>query len=127
MTRFTTWVLAHKRLVLVFWLVVTVGAVVALQPAGRSLSQEFGVPGEGYDTNRALAEIYGNGGDVAPLVPVVQLPVGTTVDSPGVTAELAATLDRAAASSAVTPGESTVVPTGSWTTGTSGATSPPLP
>src|SRR6186997_1320931 len=95
MTRLTTWVLAHKRLVLAFWVLVTIGAVLALQPAGKSLSQEFGVPGgEGYETNRAVAEVYGNGGDVAPLVPVVHLPAGTTVDSPGVTAELAAAVAR---------------------------------
>ena len=87
MTALTRFVLAHKRLVLVFWLVVTVGAFAAVQPAGNALSQQFGVPGgEGYETNQELAELYGNGGDVAPLVPVVHLPPGTTVDSPGVTA-----------------------------------------
>ena len=54
--------------------------------AGReSLSQQFNVPGrEGFEANQQIAAIYGSGGDVAPLVPVVQLPKGTTVDSPGV-------------------------------------------
>ena len=37
------------------------------------------------------------------------------------------TLASAASSSAATPGESTVVPFGSVTTGTIGATSPPVP
>ena len=40
---------------------------------------------------------------------------------------VACTLASAASSSSVTPGESTVVPAGSVTTGTIGATSPPLP
>jgi RND superfamily putative drug exporter len=62
---------------------------------GRRLSQQFNIPGrEGYETNKDIAEIYGSGGDVAPLVPVVTLPKGTTVDSPGVTAELASALAR---------------------------------
>jgi RND superfamily putative drug exporter len=95
MTRLTRFVLDHKRLVLSFWLLVTVAAFAATGPSGKALSQEFPLPGrEGYETNLELAAIYGNGGDVAPLVPVVTLPQGTTVDSPGVVRELAAALAR---------------------------------
>ena len=51
------------------------------------------MPGrEGFETNREIAARYGNGGDVAPIVPVVTLPEGTTVDSPGRGAELGAAL-----------------------------------
>src|SRR3712207_8595875 len=46
------------------------------------------------ETNRELAAIYGNGGDVAPLVPVVTLPEGTTVDAPGVSRQLDAAVAR---------------------------------
>src|SRR5688500_15317904 len=93
MTVLTEWVLAHKRLVVAFWLAVTVAAFVAIQPAGNALSQQCGVPGrEGFETNQELAAIYGNGGDVAPLVPVVTLPPGKTVDSLGVTEQLEAAL-----------------------------------
>jgi putative drug exporter of the RND superfamily len=95
MTRLTAWVLDHKRLVVGFWLVVTIVAFAAIQPAGNALSQQFNVPGrEGFETNRELAAIYGSGGDVAPLVPVVRLPQGTTVDSPGVDRQLDAALAR---------------------------------
>jgi RND superfamily putative drug exporter len=81
----TRWVLDHKRVVVGVWVAVTVAAFAAIGPAGGALSQQFNVPGrEGFETNKELAAIYGNGGDVAPLVPVVQLPPGTTVDSPGV-------------------------------------------
>ncbi len=56
----------------------------------NALSQQFDVPGrEGFETNQDMAAIYGNGGDVAPLVPVVQLAPGKTVDSPGVSEQLA--------------------------------------
>src|SRR5919199_1039889 len=87
------WTLRHKRLITGFWVVVTIAAFAAIGPAGKSLSQQFSVPGrEGFEANQQIAKIYGSGGDVAPLVPVVQLPKGTTVDSPGVRSELAAAL-----------------------------------
>ncbi|MDQ3631735.1 MAG: hypothetical protein M3417_10810 [Actinomycetota bacterium] len=89
MNAVTRFVLGHKRLVLGLWLVVTIGAFAAIQPAGNALSQQFNIPGrEGFETNQALVEIYGNGGDVAPIVPVVTLPEGKTVDSPGITRQL---------------------------------------
>ena len=95
MSRLTRFVLDHKRLVLAFWLAVTVAAFAAIGPAGKALSQEFSIPGrEGFETNKELGEIYGNGGDVSPIVPVVQLPDGKTVDSPGVSEQLDAALGR---------------------------------
>ena len=95
MTALTRFVLGHKRLVLGFWLAVTIAAFAAIGPAGRALSQQFSVPGrEGFETNEELAAIYGNGGDVAPIVPVVALPAGTTVDSPGVREQLDAALAK---------------------------------
>jgi RND superfamily putative drug exporter len=92
----TRWVLAHRRLVAGFWLLITIAAFVSLQPAGAALSQEISsVPGrEGFETNRQIGALYGNGGNVAPIVPVVTLPEGTTVDSPGVTEQLDAALNR---------------------------------
>jgi putative drug exporter of the RND superfamily len=95
MAALTRWVLAHKKPVVAFWAVVTVAAFASVQPAVDALSQEFTLPGrEAYETNREIAAIYGNGGDVAPIVPVVTLPKGTTVDSPGVAGELDSVLAR---------------------------------
>src|SRR4051794_19834984 len=89
------WVLSHKKFVIGFWVAVTIAAFAAIGPAGKSLSQQFGVPGrEGFETNRQIAAIYGSGGDVAPLVPVVRLPQGTTVDSPGVRQQFEVALAR---------------------------------
>jgi putative drug exporter of the RND superfamily len=92
----TRWVLAHKRLVVAFWIAVTVAAFAAMQPAGDALSDQFTVPGrEGFETNREIAAVYGTGGsDVTPIVPVVTLPAGTTVDSSGVRSELSAALAK---------------------------------
>jgi putative drug exporter of the RND superfamily len=96
----TRWVLAHKRTVVVTWLVLTIAGIVAAGPASDALESEFSVPDkEGWETNVAVAERYrGTGGDAAPLVPVVTLPERKTVDSPAVRADLAAVdrrLDRA--------------------------------
>src|SRR5215212_1284121 len=95
MNALTCFVLDHKRLVVAFWVAVTIAAFAAIGPAGSALSQQFNIPGrEGFETNKELAEIYGAGGDVAPIVPVVTLAEGKTVDSPGVRAELAEALAK---------------------------------
>ena len=46
-------------------------------PADKSFEDQFNVPGkEAFVANSQIAATYGNGGDVAPLVPVVSLPEG---------------------------------------------------
>jgi RND superfamily putative drug exporter len=91
MSSLTRWVLAHKRTVVVSWLVLTIAGIMAAGPATDALEPEFSVPDkEGWETNVAIVEQYGgdrNG--TAPLLPVVTLPQGRTVDSPGVRSELA--------------------------------------
>jgi RND superfamily putative drug exporter len=100
MSSLTRWVLAHKRIVVVTWLVLTIAGVAAAGPATDALEPEFSVPDkEGWETNVAIAERYwGTGGDSAPLIPVVTLPAGRSVESPAVRADLArvdARLERA--------------------------------
>jgi putative drug exporter of the RND superfamily len=87
----TRWVLAHKRTVVIGWIVLTIAGIMAAGPASEALDQEFSVPEkEGWETNVAIAEQYkGTGGDTAPLVPVVTLPEGESIDSPAVKADLA--------------------------------------
>ncbi|CAA9484534.1 MAG: hypothetical protein AVDCRST_MAG85-869, partial [uncultured Solirubrobacteraceae bacterium] len=84
MSTLTRWVLAHKKIVAVTWILLTVAGGAAAGPASDALKSEFSVPdGEGWETNVAIAERYqGTGGDAAPLLPVVTLPQGRTVDSP---------------------------------------------
>jgi len=94
MATLTSCVLAHKRIV-DFWILVTIAAFAAIKPASDALSQQFPLPGrEGYEANQRIAKLYGTGGDVAPMVPVVTLPRGTTVDSPAVEAQLAGALAK---------------------------------
>src|SRR5256714_4798997 len=91
MASLTRWVLAHKRIVVVFWIVATAAGIAASGPASDALTQKFSVPNkEGWETNVAIAKQYtGAGGDGTPLLPVVTLPAGKTVESPGVRADLA--------------------------------------
>ena len=90
MPTLTRWVLAHKRTVVITWIVLTIAGIAAAGPASDALEPEFSVPDkEGWETNQVIAQTYGEtGGDTAPLVPVVTLPEGETVDSPEVRADL---------------------------------------
>jgi putative drug exporter of the RND superfamily len=97
MTSITRWVLAHKRLVAVSWLILTVGGMAAAGPASKALSQEFSVPGrEGFETNKAITDEFRSGGNTAPLVPVVTLPAGENVSSAEVRSGLAQVQSRLA-------------------------------
>src|SRR5690348_15697344 len=98
MTTLTRWVLGHKKLVVALWVVLTAAGVAAMGPAARAFEQQFNIPGkEAFGASSRIAAAYGNGGDVAPLVPVVSLPQGTTVDSRGVRAGLSAALAKISA------------------------------
>ena len=90
MSSLTRWVLAHKRIVVGLWVALTIAGMAAAGPATDALEPEFSVPDkEGWETNQQIAALYqGTGGDTAPLVPVVTLPEGESVDSPAVVADL---------------------------------------
>ena len=70
-----------------------VAGVAAMGPANKSFEEQFNIPGK-FAANSQIAATYGNGGDVARLVPVVTLPKGQTVDSPGLQADLNAALNQ---------------------------------
>ena len=90
MSSLTRWVLAHKRTVVIGWIVLTIAGIAAAGPATDALDPEFSVPNkEGWETNRTIEQRYGGtGGNTTPLIPVVTLPAGTSVDSPEVRSEL---------------------------------------
>ena len=64
MSSLTRWVLAHKRIVVLTWVVLTIGGIAAAGPATDALDPEFSVPNkEGWETNVAIAQHYrGTGG-----------------------------------------------------------------
>jgi putative drug exporter of the RND superfamily len=95
MSGLTRWVLAHKRTVALFWVALTIIGMASVNSATKALDQKFSVPGkEGWETSVQITKLFhGTGGDNAPIVPVVNLPAGKTVDSQGVRPELTG-LDR---------------------------------
>lgn len=54
MSSLTRWVLAHERIVVVWWLVLTIAGLAAAGPAIDALEPGFSVPDkEGWETNEA--------------------------------------------------------------------------
>ncbi len=93
MASLTRFVLRHRKLVILGWLVLMVAGGATSQKAIDRLNFDFSLPGQpGYETSKQILKTYGNGGDQAPLVPILTLPAGSTVqDSRGaVTAAFAA-------------------------------------
>jgi putative drug exporter of the RND superfamily len=89
MTTITRWVLAHRRWVAAFWVVVTIAGIASVGQATKAFSSEFSVPGrQGYETNSQIQRLFGQGGRTSPLIGVVTLPPGTSVSSPAVRAGL---------------------------------------
>jgi RND superfamily putative drug exporter len=83
MSSITRWVLAHKRIVALAWLVLTVVGIATVGKSTGAFSTKFSVPGrEGFETNQRIAHIYHQGGQYAPLVPVVTLLPGLSASSP---------------------------------------------
>jgi len=90
MTAFTRWILAHRKRVTWFWVVLTLVGIGTAGAATKAMDQKFSNPGkEGWETSQQIMRDYGGtGGDSAPLVPVVTVPDGTSVSDPAVKAEL---------------------------------------
>ncbi len=61
MTSLTRWVLAHKRLVVIGWIVLTIAGIAAAGPASKALKTQFSVPDkESWNTNDEIAKSYGS-------------------------------------------------------------------
>lgn len=80
MTRLARFVLQHRALVAVFWLVLLVaGAATSATTVGR-LTVDFSLPGQpGYETEKAIVSTYGNGPDEGSSIITVTVPAGRTV------------------------------------------------
>src|ERR1700733_3816627 len=92
MARVTSWVLSHKRMVVAFWVVVTLVGMASASSATKALKQKFTVPGkEGWVANQQITKDFrGTGGNGAPLLAVVTLPPDSAVYSSSVQTELQA-------------------------------------
>src|SRR4051812_9344035 len=87
----TRWVLAHKRLVAIGWLVLTLCGFYGASKVTDALNQNFTMPDSASTlTNERIVDRFDTGGATPPLVAVVSLPPGTTASAPAVRADLRA-------------------------------------
>jgi RND superfamily putative drug exporter len=96
MASLTRWVLAHKRIVVVVAVALTLLGMASAGSATKAMKQKFSVPGkEGWITNQQIErDFHGTGGNRAPLLAVVTLPAGQSAGSPAVRAGLHAVESR---------------------------------
>jgi RND superfamily putative drug exporter len=84
MNRFSGFVLRHKVAVALFWLAVFLAGAAVSGLLSDRLSYDFRYPhADSQRANDAILGRYGNGANTYPIVPVVVLPKGTTMDDPG--------------------------------------------
>lgn len=80
LSRVAGFVLGHRKMVMIFWLVIFIaGAGAATRVSGR-LSFDFSLPGQpGYETGQKVVHLYGNGGGNIPSILVISAPKGQTI------------------------------------------------
>ena len=99
MNKLSKFVLRHKRLVLLTWLLIAIAGFATVGKSTSSLSAEFNLPGQAFKTNSTIQNLYHNGGDQnPPFLLTATLPRGTT---PGPTTVAEADRLFAAATQAV--------------------------
>jgi RND superfamily putative drug exporter len=81
MQRLTTFVLAHRRSVMVAWLLITLAGFASLGATTKRLSTEFKLPGQpSYIADSKIQALYHNGAQTVPIVVAVTAPAGTPAD-----------------------------------------------
>jgi putative drug exporter of the RND superfamily len=79
----TRFVLRHKALVALFWVVVAAAGVMTISGTTHRMTNNFAMPGQAFKVDNQIASEYGNGGSEAPYLPVITLPAGQKVTDPG--------------------------------------------
>ena len=73
-------VLAHRRLVMLLWVLLLPAGIYGAAHVSKRLSSGFSLPGQpGYETAQKIIHLYGNGGENDATVVLVTLPSGHTV------------------------------------------------
>src|SRR5215472_13448274 len=86
MPALTRFVLRHKLLVALFWVVVAVVGVMTISGTTHRMTNNFSMPGQAFRVDNQIARQYGNGGSEPPYVPVITVPAGQRVTDPAVAA-----------------------------------------
>ncbi|MBB6628219.1 MMPL family transporter [Nocardioides sp. KIGAM211] len=74
------WVLRHRKMVMLCWLLITVAGMAVTSTVNNRLTVDFSLPGQpGTETAAQIIKAYGNGGNTVPLVVTVTMPDGQKV------------------------------------------------
>src|SRR5207248_10703492 len=79
-------VLRHKALVTLCWVVVAAVGVMTISGTTHRMTNDFSMPGQAFKVDNQIVSQYGNGGSQAPYVPVITVPAGQKVTDPAVAA-----------------------------------------
>jgi putative drug exporter of the RND superfamily len=86
MPALTRFVLRHKALVALFWVVVAAVGVMTISGTTHRMTNNFAMPGQAFKVDNQIASQYGNGGPQAPYLPVITVPAGQKVTDPATAA-----------------------------------------
>jgi RND superfamily putative drug exporter len=80
----TRFVLRHKALVALLWLVIAVAGAATASRTTQRLTNDFSMPGQAYRVDNQIVRQYGNGGSQTPYVAVLTVAPGQRVTDPAV-------------------------------------------
>ncbi|MGD0704028.1 MAG: MMPL family transporter [Trebonia sp.] len=84
MQALTRFVLRHKALVAMAWLVIAVAGAATISGTTHRMTNDFAMPGQAFKINNQITAEYGNGGSQAPYVPVLTVPPGQRMTEPAI-------------------------------------------
>ena len=87
MQALTRFVLRHKALVALAWLLIAVAGAATIGGTTHRMTNNFAMPGQAYRVDNQIVADYGNGGSQAPYVPVLTAAPGQRMTAPAVAAE----------------------------------------
>ncbi|MGI9009205.1 MAG: MMPL family transporter [Streptosporangiaceae bacterium] len=97
MPSLTRFVLRHKALVALFWLVVAVAGVLTIGGTTHRMTNNFAMPGQAFKVDNQITRSYGDGGSQTPYVPVLTVPAGESVTGKAAAAQAGRAFAAAAA------------------------------
>jgi RND superfamily putative drug exporter len=84
MQALTRFVLRHKALVAISWLVIALAGAVTISGTTHRMTNDFAMPGQAFKVDNQIVAEYGNGGSQAPYVPVLTAPPGERMTEPAI-------------------------------------------
>ena len=75
----TNFILRHKALVALFWLILTVAGIATVGGTTHRMTNNFSMPGQSFQVDSKIVAEYGTGGAQAPYVAVLTVAPGQRV------------------------------------------------